>query len=72
MFLIPLVVGWCGALYLTLATDADRKWKGLALAVMLVSTLIQFVPALRLHFLVPLLLQSAVAIPTAIYWQANR
>jgi hypothetical protein len=36
------------------------------------SIVLQFVPALKVHFLIPLGIQLLVCICFAIYWQANR
>jgi len=69
---VPLLVAFFGTAYFVFNTEEDWKWKLLAAGVLLSSLALQFVPDLHVHFLVPFLMQAAVAIVMAIYWQVHR
>jgi len=49
--------------------DEDLKWKVVATTLVAASLLMQFVPFLQVHPLVPLLIQIVVCIWMAIYWK---
>lgn len=69
IFLLPLGLSVFATAYFWLATDLDKKWKSLALALTVTALLLQFVPALRFrfHLLYPLFLQVAVSFWFIIY-----
>ncbi len=71
-FILPMVVGLVGSAYFVFFTEEDWKWKVLAAGIMAASLLLQFVPALQVHFIIPVILQTAVAIWMIIYWKLDR
>ena len=71
-FLLALLFGLVGSVYFIFFTEEDWKWKLLAGGTMIVSLLLQFVPALRVHFTIPVILQTAVAIWMIVYWKLDR
>ena len=70
--LLPLALGFVGSVYYVWFTDEDRKWKALASGTMIVSLALEFVPAIQVHFSVPLILQMLVAIWMVAYWKLDR
>ena len=70
--LLPMGLGLVGSVYYALFTDEDWKWKALAVGTMAVSFCLQFVPALQVHFTIPLILQTLVAIWMVTYWKLSR
>ena len=71
-FLLPMVLGLVGSAYFVFFTEEDWKWKVLAAGTMIVSLLLQFVPALQVHFIIPVILQTLVAIWMVVYWKLDR
>lgn len=71
-FILPLLFGLVGSVYFIFFTEEDWKWKLLAGGTMIGSLLLQFVPALRVHFTIPVILQTAVAIWMITYWKLDR
>lgn len=69
---LPLALGFVGSVYFVWFTDEDRKWKALAAGTMIVSLALEFVPALQVHFSIPLILQMLVAIWMIAYWKLDR
>ena len=69
-FLLVMVLGLIGSAYFVCFTEEDWKWKALAAGTMIVSLLLQFV--LHVHFAIPVILQTAVAIWMIIYWKLDR
>lgn len=69
---LPLLVALFGTAYFVFNTEEDWKWKVLAVGVLGASFALEFIPSLEVHFLVPFLMQAAVAIVMAIYWQVHR
>lgn len=70
VFWLPLALSVIGTGYFVLYTEVDRKWKLLAFSLVGLSLVLQLLPA-KVPFIVPLLLQSAVAIWMAIYWKMD-
>ncbi len=70
-FFLPLVLGSIGSLYFMFLTEEDWKWKILAVGTMGVSMLLQFVPALQVHFVIPLVLQTLVSVWMVVYWKLD-
>jgi hypothetical protein len=71
-FLLPMVLGLVGSAYFVFFTEEDWKWKVLAAGTMIVSLLLQFVPTLQVHFIIPVILQTLVAIWMVVYWRLDR
>ncbi|MSR57438.1 MAG: hypothetical protein EXS05_07180 [Planctomycetaceae bacterium] len=59
IFLFPLALSVIGVLFF-LTADVEWKWKILAALLVVVALVLQFVPALDVHFLVPLAIQIVV------------
>jgi hypothetical protein len=70
--ILPMVLGLVGSIYFVFFTEEDWKWKGLASGTMIVSLLLQFIPALQVPFIIPLVLQGLVAVWMVIYWKLDR
>ena len=70
IFLIPLAVG-LGSLIWILMSDMDLMWKIFAGALFLGSLAFQFVPLLQIHFLIPLIMQSVLAIWGLIHFKMS-
>jgi hypothetical protein len=70
--LLPLVLSVVSSVYFVFFTEEDWKWKTLAGGTIILSLALQFVPALRVHFAIPLILQLLVAIWMVIYWKLDR
>jgi hypothetical protein len=51
-----MILGLVGSAYFVFFTEEDRKWKVLAAGTMAVSLLLQCVPALQVHFIIPVIL----------------
>jgi hypothetical protein len=71
IFLLPLCISVFGTGYLLHYSDLDGKWKALAFAMTGTSLVLQFMFR-TVHFLVPLLLQTAVSLWVVIYWKVSR
>ncbi len=71
-FILPMVLGLVGSVYFIFFTEEDWKWKLLAGGTIIVSLLLQCVPALQVHFAIRVILQTAVAIWMVIYWKLGR
>jgi ABC-type siderophore export system fused ATPase/permease subunit len=67
-----MALGVVGSVYYVFFTEEDWKWKALAAGTMVLSLLLQFVPALRVHFSIPLILQTLVAVWMVVYWKLDR
>ena len=71
-FLLVMVFGLIGSAYFVFFTEEDWKWKALAAGTMIVSLLLQFVPAFKVHFTIPVILQTVVTIWMIVYWKLDR
>ncbi|HUR38456.1 MAG TPA: hypothetical protein VM222_03135 [Planctomycetota bacterium] len=71
-FLIPMALGGIGSIYYVCFTEEDWKWKALAAGTMILSLALQFVPVLQVHFSIPLILQTLVAVWMVVYWKLDR
>jgi hypothetical protein len=61
LFVVPLVFSVAAVVYFW-TTDIDVKWKVVAAAVVTLSLCFQFVPPMKTHFLVPLIMQVLVCL----------
>ena len=71
VFVLPLAIAVAGTIFFLFFTEMRLHWKLLALGITVASILIQFVPPLRVHFIVPFLMQAAVAFWVLLYWKLN-
>jgi hypothetical protein len=69
---LPLVVSILGTAYYVAFTEASKGLKALALVLTLAGIVLQFGYMFKVPFIVPLLLQSTVAIWMAIYWKLDQ
>ena len=68
MFFFVAVLSVVSAVFF-LTADVDFKWKILTAAVVATSLAMQFIPVLRVHFLIPFLMQLAVCFGVSIHWR---
>ena len=71
IFLLPMMLALVGTGYFVFATDEDKKWKILSASMVLLSLVFQFIPALHVPWLVPVVMQTLVACWMVIYWKMN-
>jgi hypothetical protein len=68
IFLFPLALSVVGVLFFLVA-DVEWKWKFLAGTLLATSLVLQFVPDLNVHFLVPLGIQIVLCLWMGAYWK---
>ncbi len=61
IFVIPMAASVWAAVWL-LTSERAVFWKSIAVGIVIAAFAMQFIPPLRTHFLIPLLMQIAVAI----------
>ena len=71
VFWLPLALSVVGTGYLLHFTELDRKWKALAFGVTGASLGLQLMPD-RVHFTIPLILQTLIGIWVIVYFKLNR
>ena len=67
---LTLALAVVGTVYFVAFTEEDRKWKALMVAMTAASLVLQF--AVPVHFVIPLILQTLVAIWTVVYWKLDQ
>ena len=70
IFLLPLALSVVGTGYFLWFTEADRKWKLLALVLTGSSLGMQVAPD-RIPFFIPLILQTLISIWVVVYWKLD-
>lgn len=65
--LVSLATAVVGTVYFVKVTDENWKWKVLMIGLLVASLVFQFL--IPVHFLIPLITQTAVGIWVLIYWK---
>jgi len=71
IFLFPMALAAVGVLFTFAFTKESSLYKAILLGLLILSLCFQFVPQMRLHFLIPLFIQVGLSLWFIFYWKTR-